>query len=244
MSDSRSAIIVGVGMPDGLGATLARRFAQEGYAVGIAGRSPDRLDEIALSISEAGGTVKAIATDATDEDDVAALFRTVEADLGPVHFACYNAGARVRGGILELTAADMETVWRSGTLGGFLVGREAARHMLAREAGTIIFTGATASVKAYAGSAAFAMGKFGLRAIAQSMAREMGPKGIHVAHVIIDGGIDSARVREMFGERLQNAPEDALLKADDIAETYWRIHNQPRNAWTFELDVRPWVESF
>jgi NAD(P)-dependent dehydrogenase (short-subunit alcohol dehydrogenase family) len=228
MTDSKkkkaAAVVVGVG--PGLGAALARRFAAEGMAVAVAARRLDKLQDLASSI---GG--RAYACDATSEISVDDLFAAVERDLGTPRLVAFNAGGYIRKPVAELSAADVEGTWRSGCLAGFLVGRAAARAMLPKGPGTILFTGATAALRGSANFAAFAIGKFGLRALAQSMARELGPKGIHVAHVIIDGGI---------GEN----PEESQLSPDAIAESYWHLHKQHKSAWTLELDVRPWVEKF
>jgi NAD(P)-dependent dehydrogenase (short-subunit alcohol dehydrogenase family) len=218
------AIVVGVG--PGLGAALVRRFAKEGMAVALAARQGDRLAGLA---KETGG--KAYGCDATVETAVGDLFAAVERDLGRPELVVFNAGGFVRKPIAELSVADMEGAWRSNCLGGFLVGRAAARAMQPAGSGTIIFTGATAAMRGGANFAAFAMGKFGLRALAQSMARELGPKGIHVAHTIIDGGI---------GENT----EATKLAPAAIADAYWHLHRQAKSAWTQELDLRPWAEKF
>jgi len=218
------AIVVGVG--PGLGAALVRRFAREGLAVAMAARQGDRLAALA---KEVGG--KAYGCDATIETAVDDLFAAVERDLGRPALVVFNAGGYVRKPIAELSVSDVENTWRSNCLGGFLVGRAAARVMQAAGKGTIIFTGATAAMRGGVNFAAFAMGKFGLRALAQSMARELGPKGIHVAHTIIDGGIG------------ENA-EATKLSPDAIADAYWHLHRQQKSAWTQELDLRPWAEKF
>lgn len=218
------ALVVGVG--PGLGAALARRFAQGGQAVAIAARRPERLSALAAEI---GG--RAYGCDVGVESAVEALFQQVDSELGPPSLVVFNAGAFLRQPLVETTAAEFERCWRASCYGGFLVGRAAARAMLPTGRGTILFTGATAALRGGAQFAAFAAGKFGLCALAQSMARELGPQGIHVAHVIIDGQI---------GE----ASGDAKLHPDAIADAYWRLHQQPRSAWTQELDLRPWAESF
>jgi NAD(P)-dependent dehydrogenase (short-subunit alcohol dehydrogenase family) len=218
------ALVVGVG--PGLGAALVRRFAREGMVVALAARRIDKLADLAR---ETGG--KAYACDATSEISVDDLLAGVERDLGTPRLVVFNAGGYVRKPAVELSAAEVETCWRSCCLGGFLVGRGAARAMLPGGPGTIIFTGATAALRGSANFAAFAIGKFGLRALAQSMARELGPQGIHVAHTIIDGSIG------------ENA-EETRLAPDAIAESYWQLHRQPRSAWTLELDLRPWAEKF
>ncbi len=218
------ALVVGVG--PGLGAALARRFAKGGLKVAVAARRPERLAALA---EEIGG--RAYGCDVGDETAVDRLFASAAADLGAPAAVVYNAGAFARRSILELSAEEFERCWRASAFGGFLVGREAARAMLPAGSGSILFTGATASLRGGANFAAFAAGKFGLRAVAQSMARELGPQGIHVAHVIIDGQIGEAE-------------RDAKLHPDAIAEAYWQLHQQPRSAWTQELDLRPWAERF
>lgn len=233
MSDA-SALIVGVG--PGLGAALARRFAKGGLKVAVAARRAERLGALAAEI---GG--KAYDCDAGDEAAVEALFARAASDLGPPAAVVYNAGAFQRGAVIETSAADFERAWRILCFGGFLVGRAAARAMLPAGQGTILFTGATASLRGGANFVNLAVGKFGQRALAQSLARELGPQGIHVAHVIIDGQIEDA-TREGRGPGARGA--DALLHPDAIAEAYWQLHVQPRSAWTQELDLRPWVEKF
>ena len=227
------ALIVGVG--PGLGAALARRFAQGGFAVAVAARESRKLASLAQEI---GG--RAYACDAADATSVEQLFAEVERDLGAPHVTIYNAGAFAPGAVIEIEAAEFERCWRILCLGGFLVGQRAARSMVPAGRGTILFTGATASLRGGANFANLAVGKFGLRAVAQSMARELGPKGIHVAHVIIDGQIRSERYAHLEKQR----PPDGLLDPAAIAESYWHLHQQPRSAWTLELDLRPWVEKF
>lgn len=236
------ALVAGVG--DGLGGAVARRFARGGFQTVLVARSADRLARIAGEIESAGGSGIAYVADVREESAVAKLFDDVEAQIGPVSVAVFNAGANYRASILDTPSDMFEKVWRLGCYAGFLVGREAARHMTPRGHGTIIFTGATASLRGAAQFAAFAAAKGGLRQVAQSMARELGPKGIHVASAIIDGMIDSQRVRERFAERVAQLPEDGMLKPADIAEVYLQIHQQPRSAWTFEVDLRPYAERF
>lgn len=221
----KSAVVVGVG--PGLGAALGRRLAREGYRVALAARS-ERVTEIAGAIDGARG----FSVDSTDEAAIDGLFDTAERELGPVGIAVFNVSARVRGAVADLSAADFQRALMGGCYGGFLVGRAAARLMLPRKSGTILFTGATASVKGYPRSGSFAAQKFGLRGLSQSMARELQPEGIHVAHVVIDGsiGIDEAG--------------DSRLRPDDLAEIYWHLHCQPRSTWAAEIEVRPWVEPF
>jgi NAD(P)-dependent dehydrogenase (short-subunit alcohol dehydrogenase family) len=217
------AVIGGAG--EGLGAALGRRFAAGGFDVSLVSRT---------------GEEKA---DLRNESEVVALFDRLEAK-GPVEVAIFNAGANFRASILDTPADMFEKVWRLGCYAGFLFGREAARRMAARGRGTILFTGATASMRGSAQFAAFAAAKGGLRQVAQSMARELGPKNIHVAHVVVDGMIDNRRTRERMAERVKDLPADGMLATDAIAELFWQIHAQPRSAWTFEADLRPWAEKF
>ncbi len=238
MSEGQVALVVGVG--GGLGAALGRRFAKAGMGVALAARSGKTTKPLARDIVDAGGAAHAYAADTTDEAAVAGLFEEVRTGLGEPDLVVFNAGAFMRASILDATVEDYERCWRVGCLGGFLVGRAAARAMAARGSGTMVFTGATASLRGSAGYFNLAVGKFGLRALAQSMARELGPKGVHVAHVIIDGQIDGPHHADLANER----GPDALLGPDAIAEAYYRLHVQHRSAWTQELDLRPWVETF
>ena len=227
------ALVVGVG--PGLGAALARRFAKAGMALAMARRNPAQLEALA---GETGG--RAYGCDVADAASVEALFEAVERDLGAPGLVAFNAGAYMRGGILEIAPEDFERCWRIGCMGGFLVGQAAARRMVPAGQGTILFTGATASLRGSAGFANLAVPKFGLRALAQSMARELGPKGVHVAHAIIDGQIAGERP----GYRARERGADAVLAPEAIAEAYYRLHLQPRSAWTQELDLRPCMEKF
>ena len=227
------ALIVGVG--PGLGAALGRRFAKAGAKVALASRRLEPVQEIAKEYG-----AKAYACDATYEKSVLDLYTAVERDLGAApSIVVYNASGRVRGSVLDIAVSDFKEAWDRGCLGGFIVGREAAKRMVPEGRGTILFTGATASVKSYAKSAGFAVGKFGLRALSFAMARDFGPQGIHVAHVIIDGGIHGPHHAVEGGQ-----PEHHLLEPDAIAETYYQLHAQHRSAWAAEIDVRPWVEKF
>jgi NAD(P)-dependent dehydrogenase (short-subunit alcohol dehydrogenase family) len=232
---AKTAVVVGVG--PGLGAALVRAFANDGYTVVAAARSASSLHD--LDDANEAARVVAIACDATLQVDVDRVSSKAEA-LGPTEVAIFNAGAFVRSSILETDAAEFERCWRVGCLAGFLVGQAAARRMVARTAGTILFTGATASLRGGSGFVNLASPKFGLRAVAQSMARELGPKGIHVAHVIIDGQIRSQRYAHLEAER----GPDSLLDPDAIAAQYVALHRQQRSAWTQELDLRPWSEKF
>lgn len=238
MSDSRVAAVVGVG--PGLGLAVARRFARGGYALGLMARSEAKLAPMAAELAAEGHRALALATDATSAASVSASFAALSERLGAPEVLVYNAGAFQMGGVLELTPEKFEECWRANCMGGFLAAQSALPGMLARGKGTVIFTGATASLRGGARFSALAVGKFGLRALAQSMAREFGPKGVHVAHVVVDGMIDTARVRAMMGER----PAGSALSPEALAETYWHLHEQPSSVWTLELDVRPAVEKF
>jgi len=236
------AVIAGAG--EGLGFALGKRFARAGYNVALAARSADRLARLAGEIAKAGNKAFAAPTDLRVEQEVIALFDALESEHGPVEVAVFNAGANFRAPIQDTPADMFEKIWRLGCYAGFLFGREAARRMAPRGKGTILFTGATASIRGSSHFAAFAAAKNGLRAVAQSMARELGPKGIHVAHVVIDGMIDTAAVRQRFADRVKDLGPDAMLDTAGIAELYFQIHAQPRSAWTFEADLRPYGEKF
>ena len=231
MAQYRTALIVGAG--SGLSASLARLFTTNGMTVALAARSTGKLQSLA---DETGASV--FACEATQGAEVERLFKDVEAKLGAPDVVVYNASFRTRGALVDLVPDDVEKAIRVSAFGGFLVAQQAARRMLPKGEGAIVFTGASASVKGYAQSAPFAMGKFALRGLAQSLARELSPKGIHVAHVVIDGGIRS--------DRRPPTPDkpDALLDPDAIAQSYMHLLQQPRNAWSWELEVRPWVENF
>jgi NAD(P)-dependent dehydrogenase (short-subunit alcohol dehydrogenase family) len=242
-----TAVVVGVGAERGLGAALCRRFAREGYHVLVAGRTADKIEPVARTIRSAGGSAEPIATDTTSEADVVRLFdRAMAPGAGfePADLVVYNAGNNRRSDFRELTAETFEEFWRIGCFGGFLVGREAARRLVPLGRGSVIFTGASASLRGRPGFAHFAAAKAGLRAIAQSMAREYGPQGIHVAHVVIDGGIAGERLLSRVPKLLEERGQDGLLGIDAIAEAYWQIHRQHRSAWTHEIDLRPFREPF
>ena len=230
------AVVVGVG--PGLGWALAKRFAEAGMQSIAAARHSGKLDALAASDPRSG--IRIHACDATRPGDVASLFDAVDQEFGPPSVVVFNAGTYEPGGILDIAPDALERCWRVGCLSGFHVAQAAARLMVSAGAGTIIFTGATASLRGSAGFANLAVPKFGLRALAQSMARELGPKGVHVAHVIIDGQIESERSAPLAAQR---GPE-SLLPPAAIAESYYQLHRQPRGAWTHELDLRPWVEKF
>ena len=234
---TKTLLVAGAGQ--GLGKAMAKRFAREGYAVALAARNEERLSSLASELD-----ASAFPADLTRESEVANLFEQVEARLGAIEAVAFIAATRVQGPFAELSAADFENVWRQSCLSGFLVGREAARTMLPRARGSVIFTGASGSTRGRAHFAAFAAAKGGLRFMAQSMARELGPKGIHVATVLIDGAIASERMWRDHRERMEKLGADGALQPEAIAETYWQIHNQPRSAWTHEVDLRPWKEPF
>ena len=233
MADIRDEVALIVGAGDGLSASIARKLAARGGRVVLAARNADKLASLAESIS-----ALALRCDASRHEDVTRMFTEVSDALGPPGIVVYNASGRTRGPVADLDPAEVERTLAATAFGGFLVGQQAARVMLARGSGVIVFTGASASVKGFAQSAPFAMGKFALRGLAQSMARELGPRGIHVAHVIVDGAIRSARNHEPA-----DAP-DSRLDPDAIADMYLFLMDQPRSAWTHELEVRPWVERF
>ena len=235
---SETALVIGVG--PGLGAALGRRFAAAGMNLALCARHSEFLETLAQEINQAGGNARAYSADCTDESAVISLFARVQAELGDPDLVVYNAGAFQPTGILEASAAEFERCWRVGCFGGFLAGREAAKIMAARGSGTLLFTGATASIRGGAGFFNLAVGKFGLRALAQSMARELGPGGVHVAHVIIDGQINGPGHAQQASER----GADALLAPEAIAETYYQLHRQHRSAWTQEIDLRPWVAKY
>jgi len=244
MSAEGVAIVVGVGAESGLGARLCARFAREGLHVLAAGRTAARVEGVAADIRAAGGAATGVATDTTREADVLRLFETADAlGAGRLDLVAFNAGNNAMKDFLEMDAAFFEDTWRVACFGGFLVGREAARRMVAQRRGTLLFTGASASLRGKPPFGAFASAKAGLRAIAQTMARGYGPQGVHVAHVVIDGGIAGERLQR-FAEFVRAKGEDGLLDLDAIADTYWMLHQQHRSAWTHELDLRPAKEPF
>jgi NAD(P)-dependent dehydrogenase (short-subunit alcohol dehydrogenase family) len=234
------ALVIGAG--DATGGAIARRFAREGYAACVTRRDVEKLAGLKTAIEGAGGSCHAFGSDARDEDAAMKLFADIEAGIGPIEVCVFNIGGNVRFGITDTSARVYRKVWEMCAFAGFLAGREAAKAMLPRKRGSIIFTGATASLRGGAGFAAFAGGKHALRALAQSMARELGPQGIHVAHSIIDGAIDTAFIRDTFPERYALKAEEGIVDPDAIADAYWMLHSQPRSAWTHELDLRPWIE--
>ena len=233
-----------VGAGDGLGAAIARAFSRQGLTVVVTRRSRHlpELEALAQQMRSAGAQAHAFGLDARNEDEVAGLFNRIEAEIGPLEVVVFNIGANVRFSVIETTARVFSKVWEMACLAGFLTGREAARVMAPRQKGSILFTGATASLRGGAGFSAFASAKNGLRALAQSLAREMGPKGLHVAHVVIDGAIDGAFTRERLPDAADRFARQEILDPEEIARNYVWLHNQGRSAWTFELDLRPWTE--
>jgi len=242
MTTIKVCCVIGAG--DATGGAIARRFAREGYAICVARRTEAALVPLVESIQAAGGRAHAFGLDARREDAVITFVDHVESTVGPIEVMVFNVGGNVRFPILETTSQKYFKVWEMCAFAGFLAGREAARVMLARGRGSILYTGATASVRGAAGFAAFAGGKAALRALAQSMARELGPKGVHVAHVIVDGMIDTAFTRAQFAEHVATVGPQGILHPEHIAEAYLWLHRQPRDAWTFELDLRPSVEKW
>ncbi|MCW9035276.1 MAG: SDR family oxidoreductase [Rhodospirillales bacterium] len=242
--EKKTCLVIGAG--DATGGAIAKRFAREGFEVCIVRRARhlEALEALADEIRAAGGIAHPFGVDARDEDEMINLVETIETTIAPLEVAVFNIGGNVRFPIVEMTSRIYRKVWEMCSFAGFLMGREAAKRMLPRGKGTILFTGATASVRGGEGFAAFAGGKHSLRALAQSMARELGPSGIHVAHVVIDGAIDTAFIAERFPERYALKDQDGILQPDDIAENYWNLHNQKRSAWSFELDLRPWSEKW
>lgn len=246
-SKKPKALIIGVGPVEGLGAALARKFGASGHHVVVAGRTPEKLHRVVDLIQVEGGSATAVPTDATVEADVVAAFdlaMSEDAVSTPADFVAFNVGNNIPTPLLEVTPVMFQDFWRVNCFAGFLVAREAAARLAPMGRGTVVFTGATGSVRGAPGFAHFAASKAGLRMIAQSMAREFGPKGLHVAHVIVDGGIDGERLQTLFPEYLKLKGEGGSLKIESIAETYWHLHIQDSSAWTHELDLRPFRESF
>jgi NAD(P)-dependent dehydrogenase (short-subunit alcohol dehydrogenase family) len=242
MAESKAVLVVGAG--EATGGAIARRFAREGFTACVTRRTADKLRPLVEQIEQAGGKARAFGSDARREEQVIELVQTIEREVGPIEVCVFNVGGNVRFPIRETTARVYTKVWEMAALAGFLVGREAAKVMVPRRRGTILYTGATASLRGGKGFAAFAGAKHALRALAQSMARELGPEGIHVAHVVVDGAIDTPFIRETFPERYKLKEQDGILDPEAIAENYWRLHCQARSAWTHELDLRPWMETW
>ncbi len=246
MAETRNPVALVVGAGDATGSAVARRFAKGGYTVCATRRNLDKLRPTIERIEAEGGKVHGFSSDARNEVEVVRLITEIEDTIGPIEVLVFNIGANVPSSILDETARKYLKIWEMACFSGFLNGREVAKRMVARAEpkGTIIFTGATASLRGSANFAAFAGAKHALRALAQSMARELGPRGIHVCHTIIDGAIDTEFIRENFPERYATKDRDGILNPDHIAEAYWMLHTQPRDAWTHELDLRPWMEKF
>jgi len=236
------ALVIGAG--DALGGAIARRFAREGMVACVVRRHAEKLAPLVDAIRGAGNEAVPFGVDARKEEAMTELVQRVESEIGTIEVAVFNIGANVRFPIRDMTSRVYFKVWEMACFAGFLMGREAAKVMVPRGCGTILFTGATASLRGGSGFAAFAGAKFALRALAQSMARELGPLGIHVAHSIIDGAIDTEFIRDNFPERYALKAKDGILAPDAIAENYWLLHCQTRSAWTHELDLRPWIETW
>jgi NAD(P)-dependent dehydrogenase (short-subunit alcohol dehydrogenase family) len=247
MQHQPTALIVGVGAEQGLGAAITRRFARGGFHVQAVDRTNTKVDAVVKSIVASGGSAEAVVCDATNEGEVSELFECV---MNPVagrqapSVVIFNAGNNANIPFRELTAVQFEEFWRIGCFAGLLIGRAAARYLVPKGAGTILFTGASGSLRGSAGFAHFAAAKSGLRMISQSMAREFGPQGIHFAHIVVDGGINGERLRNLMPDVVAQRGEDGLLDVDAIAENYWHLHHQPATAWTQELDLRPFKEHF
>ena len=241
---ARAAVVIGVGAAAGLGAALARRFARGGLHVFLAGRTQARLESVAEGIEAEGGRATPVVTDTTLTPEVVSLFDAVESAAGSPELVVYNAGNNRFRPLLEMDDEFFEGLWRLCCFGGFVAGREAARRMIPHGGGTLIFTGATASVRARPPFTAFASAKAALRALAHGMAREFGPQGLHVGHAIIDGMIDGEQLNSRFPQFKEQKGEDGMLRIDAIADAYWGLHQQQRSAWTLELDLRPFKEPF
>ena len=247
MSETQPVVLV-VGAGDYIGAAIAKRFAKGGYTVCMGRRGGEKLKPQVDEITAAGGIAHGFTLDARDEEQTQAVFGKIEEEIGPLEVVVFNVGGNVRFPLLDTTTRVFTKVWQMCTLAGFLTGREAARYMVPRQKGSIFFTGATASVRGGKGYAAFSSGKAGLRNLAQVMSRELGPENIHVAHLIIDAGVDTEWVRGMVekstGKSVEELPPDTLMNPDSVGEAYWMLHNQSRDAWTFELDLRPFRETW
>jgi NAD(P)-dependent dehydrogenase (short-subunit alcohol dehydrogenase family) len=242
--DPKDKVALVIGAGDSTGGAIARRFAKEGYVACVTRRDADKLEPLLAQIRGAGGTAHGFGSDARKEEEVVALIEKIESEIGPIEVLVFNIGANVPCSILEETARKYFKIWEMACFSGFLNAREVARRMVQRGRGTILFTGATASLRGSANFAAFAGAKHALRALAQSMARELGPRNIHVAHVVVDGAIDTEFIRTTFPERYALKGQDGILNPEHIAENYWYLHTQPRDAWTHELDLRPYMEGF
>ena len=242
MGDKKVVLVIGSG--DATGGAIAKRFAREGYVACVTRRSADKLQPLVDEIRAGGGEAHGFASDARKEEEVAALVEGIERDIGPIEAFVFNIGANVPCSILEETARKYFKIWEMACFSAFLTAQAVARRMVTRGRGTILFTGATAGLRGAAHFAAFAGAKHGVRALAQSMARELGPRNIHVAHVVVDGAIDTAFIRDTFPDIYARKDQDGILDPEHIADNYWFLHAQPRDAWTFELDLRPWMEKW
>lgn len=239
-NDNKVVLVIGAG--DATGGAIAKRFAREGYVACVTRRSADKLQPLVDEIRAGGGQAHGFASDARKEEEVAALVEQIESTIGPIEAFVFNIGANVPCSILEETARKYFKIWEMACFSAFLTAQAVARRMVGRGRGTILFTGATAGLRGASHFAAFAGAKHGVRALAQSMARELGPRNIHVGHVVVDGAIDTAFIRDSFPERYALKEQDGILNPEHIADNYWFLHAQPRDAWTFELDLRPWME--
>lgn len=243
MSNDKKVVLV-IGAGDATGGAIAKRFAREGYVACVTRRSADKLQPLVDEIRASGGEAHGFASDARKEEEVAALVEGIERDIGPIEAFVFNIGANVPCSILDETARKYFKIWEMACFSAFLTAQAVARRMVTRERGTILFTGATAGLRGAANFAAFAGAKHGVRALAQSMARELGPRNIHVAHVVVDGAIDTAFIRDTFPDIYARKDQEGILDPEHIADNYWFLHTQPRDAWTFELDLRPWMEKW
>lgn len=240
VTEKKAILVIGAG--DATGGAIARRFAREGYVACVTRRHAEKLRPLVEQIRAAGGEAHGFGSDARKEEEMVSLVQKIETEIAPIEVAVFNIGANVRFGITETTARVYYKVWEMACFAGFLMGREVAKAMLPRGRGTILFTGATASLRGKEGFAAFAGAKHALRALAQSMARELWPQGIHVAHPVIDGAIDTDFIRTNFPERYATKDRDGIVNPEHIADVYWQLHMQPRDAWTHETEIRPWME--
>jgi len=240
IENKKVALIIGAG--DATGGAIARRFAREGYVACVTRRNLEKLQPLLAEIRSEGGEAHGFASDARREEQVAELVERIERDIGPIEVMVFNIGANVPCSILEETPRKYFKIWEMACFSGFLTSQAVAKRMVTRGRGSILFTGATAGLRGAAGFAAFAGAKHGIRALAQSMARELGPLNIHVAHIVVDGAIDTAFIRDNWPETYALKDQDGILDPEHIADSYWFLHSQPRDAWTFELDLRPWIE--
>ena len=241
-SNQKVALIIGAG--DATGGAIAKRFAKEGYISCMTRRNADKLQPLIDEIEQAGGTAYGFASDARKEQQVIQLIEEIESNIGEIEVLVFNIGANVPCSILEETARKYFKIWEMACFSAFLTGREVAKRMVSRQRGTLIFTGATAGLRGAAYFSAFAGAKHALRALAQSMARELGPQNIHVAHVVVDGAIDTDFIKNSFPDLYEKKDQDGILNPEHIAENYWHLAQQPRDAWTHELDLRPWMEKW